>query len=249
MQTQSDMMTRSGLDRVRTRLFMLMSVDGKITSGASDILDPEQDWKQISGVSDGFQQFYEIERTTDLYNLNTGRTMDKIGVNHKTSIPEKTPVTFFIVDRKPHLQISGVNYLAQMAKKLYVVTNNREHPAFAVQDKSTNVEVIFSDGDIDLRNLFYQLSADHGIEHLTIQSGGTFNTALLRLGLIDRLTIVIAPLLVGGKETPSMFDGEAILERTQLSELKALQLVSCKVLEHSYIRLDYDVIAQTVITK
>jgi len=36
--------------RVQTTLFMLMSVDGKISSGATDVLDPDKDWKQIAGV-------------------------------------------------------------------------------------------------------------------------------------------------------------------------------------------------------
>lgn len=39
-------------NRVETTLFMLMSVDGKINSGATDELDPDKDWKQIAG--DGF---------------------------------------------------------------------------------------------------------------------------------------------------------------------------------------------------
>jgi 2,5-diamino-6-(ribosylamino)-4(3H)-pyrimidinone 5'-phosphate reductase len=226
-----------------------MSVDGKITSGADDVLDPDQDWMRIAGVREGLHQFYEIEKTTDLYNLNTGRVMAKIGVNSRTEIPEKTPVTFFIVDRKPHLQLSGLKYLAQRANKLYVVTNNKSHPAFAVKETSANVKVIFYPEDVDLSDLLYRLRTEYGIEHLTIQSGGTFNTALLRLGLIDRLTIIVAPLLVGGKDTSGIFDGEAILSQSQLTELKALKLISCEVLENSYIRLDYDVIAPTVITK
>ena len=99
-------MQSQGSGRVQTTLFMLMSVDGKISSGASDILDPDQDWKRIHGVAEGLQQYYDIEQTTDLYNLNTGRVMAKIGVNNRTDIPEKLPVTFFIVDNKPHRHVA-----------------------------------------------------------------------------------------------------------------------------------------------
>ena len=36
---------------------------------------------------------------------------------------------------------------------------------------------------------------------MTVQSGGTMNAHLLRLGLIDRLSVVVAPILIGGKDT------------------------------------------------
>lgn len=132
-------------------------------------------------------------------------------------------------------------------EQTYVVTNNRNHPAFEISISGTNIEVIYYEGDVDLCDLFYKLRTEFGIERLTIQSGGTFNTALLKLGLIDRLPIVVAPLLVGGQQTPSPFDGDSIVERSQLSVLKALKLVSCEMLKDSYIRLEYDVVSQTVV--
>ena len=52
------------IDRPVTTLFMLMSVDGKISTGATDDLDVDKDFPQIAGGSEGLQQYYEIERTT-----------------------------------------------------------------------------------------------------------------------------------------------------------------------------------------
>ncbi len=58
-------------------LFMLMSLDGKISSGNNDELDADKDWCKIDGVKEGLNQYYEIEKTTDWYSLNTGRVMAK----------------------------------------------------------------------------------------------------------------------------------------------------------------------------
>ena len=66
-----------------TTLFMLESLDGKISSGNNDKLDADKDWCQIDGVKEGLHQYYEIESTTDYFSLNTGRVMAKIGVNNK----------------------------------------------------------------------------------------------------------------------------------------------------------------------
>lgn len=84
-------------------LFMLMSLDGKINSGNSDELDVDKDWCTIKGVKEGISQYYEIEKTTDWYSLNTGRTMAKIGVNEIKEKPQKIECRFVIIDRKPHL--------------------------------------------------------------------------------------------------------------------------------------------------
>ena len=42
-----------------------MSVDGKISPGASDDLDVDKDFPNIDGLKEGLHQYYEIEQTTD----------------------------------------------------------------------------------------------------------------------------------------------------------------------------------------
>ncbi len=61
------------MDRPITTLFMLMSVDGKISTGATDELDVDRDFPAIPGLREGLHQYYEIEQTTDLWSFNTGR--------------------------------------------------------------------------------------------------------------------------------------------------------------------------------
>lgn len=41
---------------------MLMSVDGKISTGAVDELDVDRDFPRINGVKEGLYQYYEIEK-------------------------------------------------------------------------------------------------------------------------------------------------------------------------------------------
>ena len=60
------------MDRPVTTLFMLMSVDGKISTGAADEPDMDRDLPGIAGLREGLHQYYEIEQTTDLWSLNSG---------------------------------------------------------------------------------------------------------------------------------------------------------------------------------
>ena len=60
-------MTRE--NRPFTTLFMLMSVDGKISTGDNDNMDVDVDFPNIDGVREGLQQYYDIEAQTDLFSF------------------------------------------------------------------------------------------------------------------------------------------------------------------------------------
>lgn len=220
-----------------TTIYMLMSVDGKISTGVSDELDFDKDLPKINGVKEGLHQYYDIEKTTDVVSFNTGRVMAKIGVNERTDTPNKMPVTFVIVDNKSHLTERGVRYLLEWTQKLILVTTNKSHPAINIHNES--LIVVQYDEEVDFKDLFEKLSKDFGAERMTIQSGGEMNAKLIRDGLVDYLSVVVAPLVVGGRDTSTLVDGESLKEMSELSTLKPLELIEANKLENSYIHLVY----------
>ena len=229
--------TQTGMDRPITTLFMLSSLDGKITTGDTDLLDFDNDLPKIPGTSRGLYQYYEIEQTTDLWSLNSGRVQAKIGVNTR-EMPERSPVSFVIIDNK-HLSEHGVRYFCALSQTFVLVTTNKEHPAFGVA--ADNMHIIYQE-KLSLADMLSALKRDFGCERLTIQSGGTLNEQFLRQGLFDYADIVVAPLLVGGKGTSSLIDGEALHTTSELSGVRPLELLSACPLENSYLRLRYKVI-------
>lgn len=174
---------------------MLMSVDGKISTGSSDELDVDKDFPNIEGLKEGLAQYYEIEKTTDLWSFNTGRVQAKMGVNEKT-LTEKTPVSFVLLDNS-HLNEHGIKYFCARSKEFVLITS--------------------------------------------IQSGGTINSIFLREKLFDYVDIVVAPVLIGGKDTSTLIDGYSITQRQDLSKLGVLELKNCKMLDNSYVRLTYKI--------
>lgn len=229
------------MDKPITTLFMLESLDGKINSGNSDALDADKDWCQIDGVKEGLQQYYDIEQTTDLFSLNTGRVMAKIGINERKENPNKTPCGFIIIDNKPHLNENGIDYLCKWVSTLYLVTTNKNHIAYKLKENYQNLTIIEYD-NLNLKLLLEDLKKKYKVDYLTIQSGGNLNGLFLRENLIDYVNIVIAPLLVGGKDTSTLIDGEAITTTEELNKLRALELLECNKLANSYIQLKYRVI-------
>ena len=221
-----------------TTLFMLMSADGKISTGAADTLDMDADLPHIPGMAEGLQQYYDIEQTTDLWSLCSGRVQAKVGANEKP-LPGKTPVSFVLIDNH-HLTEAGVRYFCAKSKTFVLVTTNPAHPAFSVEADNLH---ILRQNRLDLGEMLARLKADFGCERLTVQTGGPLNGLLLREKLLDHVDIVVAPLLVGGKGTSTLIDGPDITTREELTGLGVLELVDCQVLEGSYLRLRYQVVS------
>ncbi len=86
------------------------------------------------------------------------------------------------------------------------------------------------------------LKSDFGCRRLTVQTGGTLNGLLLREKLFDYVDLVVAPVLIGGKDTATLIDGRSLLSTGELPQLGVLKLLECRVLEDSYLRLRYQVI-------
>ena len=225
------------MDRPITTLFMLMSVDGKISTGATDELDVDRDFPGIPGLKEGLHQYYEIEQTTDLWSFNTGRVQAKMGVNEKET-PAKTPVSFVLLDNH-HLSGRGVKYFCARSRRFVLITCNREHPA--LRESEDNLSIIYQE-KLSLSGALKELKERFGCERLTVQSGGTVNGLFLREKLLDFVDIVVAPALIGGKETATLIDGRSLQAKDELSQLGVLRLIEAKALQDSYVRLRYQVI-------
>lgn len=221
-----------------TTLFMLSSLDGKISTGIGDERDFDKDLPKVGKLSKGLKQYYKLEEETDVFSLNTGKVMSKVGWNDEKANIKQIPVTFIIIDNKPHLTELGVRNLLKRAKSLIIVTTNPEHPSRNIDNP--NLEVLHYQGEVNFKGLFEQLKSQ-GIDKLTVQSGGEMNAVLFRASLIDYVSIVIAPVIVGGRDTPTLVDGESLKTLEDLHKLKELELLDATKLSDSYLHLRYKV--------
>ena len=228
-----------GDERTVNTLFMLSSVDGKISTGETDKRDFDKDLKNIFGLKEGLSQYYGLEQKTDLHSFNSGRVMAKVGWNNPKRKTLRLPVSFILID-STHLTSIGIKNLLASVKDLYLVTTNAKHPAFKI--KSKNLHVLLYQKKINFKELFKKLRLEHNIKKVTIQSGGTLNSILLREQLIDKVSLVICPALVGGVNTPSLIGGESLQTEKELRKVGVLKLVKVNLLKDSYLHLLYDVL-------
>jgi 2,5-diamino-6-(ribosylamino)-4(3H)-pyrimidinone 5'-phosphate reductase len=233
-------------NRPESTLFLMQSLDGKISTGDVDARDQELDFPKIKGIKEGNYQYYEFLFKTDRHAIISGKVLAKIGVNSREEADDHKDVNLIIIDRKPHLTEKGIYYLIESFKSIYVATNNKNHPGLKFSERK-EMNIIYYPNEIIIEDLFVKLKQDFKIDKISIQSGGTLNSLFLKQKLIDHVSFVIAPCLIGGKSTPTSIDGSAPQTDDDLFNIKALTLQKCEVLKHSYIHLYYDVINDTII--
>ena len=68
------------------------------------------------------------------------------------------------------------------------------------------------------------------------------NGLFLREKLFDYVDIVVAPVLIGGKDTATLIDGQSLQTKDELGKLAVLRLTEASALQNSYVRLRYQVI-------
>ncbi|MFW6320311.1 MAG: 2,5-diamino-6-(ribosylamino)-4(3H)-pyrimidinone 5'-phosphate reductase [Halohasta sp.] len=77
--------------------------------------------------------------------------------------------------------------------------------------EATGAEVIVAGDDrVDLPAAFDRLEAA-GIEHLLVEGGGELIFSVIENGLIDRLTVYVGSLVIGGRDAPTLADGEGFV--------------------------------------
>ena len=153
-------------------------------------------------------------------------------------MPAKSPVSFVLLDNT-HLTEHGVRYFCAKSKTFVLITSNPKHPAFSLHEE--NLHIIFQK-NLDLHSTLARLKNEFGCDRLTVQSGGTVNSLFLREKLFDFIDIVVAPVLIGGKDTSTLIDGVSLQSVTELNKISALKLTECTTLQDSYLRLRYQVI-------
>jgi 2,5-diamino-6-(ribosylamino)-4(3H)-pyrimidinone 5'-phosphate reductase len=87
--------------------------------------------------------------------------------------------------------------------------------------------IVAGDDHVDLRAALEELNARYGVKVVRVDSGGTLNGVLLRAGLVDEVSLLVSPALVGGATPRSFFrapdltspDGVIPLRLTHLEKL------------------------------
>jgi len=108
--------------------------------------------------------------------------------------------------------------------------------------KSLGVDVIIAGEDhVDLRAALEEAHARYGIEVVRTDSGGKLHGALLRAGLVDEVSVLLNPCLVGGVSPRSLFVAPDLETKDGIIPLRLLEV---KNIEGDFVALKYTVVKE-----
>ncbi len=97
--------------------------------------------------------------------------------------------------------------------------------------------IVLADAKPDLAGMLDILGRELGIRLLLLEGGAIINGSFFAAGLVDELSLLLAPALYGRTEPANFitFDQDGLAGKVQLS------LASCNMLEHGLVHLRYTV--------
>jgi riboflavin biosynthesis pyrimidine reductase len=103
--------------------------------------------------------------------------------------------------------------------------------------RQDGVSYLFAgESEIDLAAALETLYRELGVRRLLLKGGGAINGAMLQAGLVDELSLIIAPSVEGAPGGPSVFDIHGELESL---DGMGMTLEKCEVLAGGFVWLRY----------
>ena len=196
-----------------------MTLDGKIATATGS--------SNISGKKD-LERVHEIRKECDGIMVGIGTVMaddPRLTVHKIDARPEDNPVRV-VVDSRCRTPADA--RITNGDAKTIIAGANEYKEEFMKSEtyetlKKRGVKFFFSgDRRVDLKALMNYLH-EEGIEKLMLEGGATLNFSMIRLGLIDEISICVAPMVVGGADAKTFFDGDGF--NTMDESVKTLPII------------------------
>jgi 2,5-diamino-6-(ribosylamino)-4(3H)-pyrimidinone 5'-phosphate reductase len=94
----------------------------------------------------------------------------------------------------------------------YLLVSDAAPGDFVAQMTEKGATVIAAGEDrVDLPAAFEELEAE-GIEQLMVEGGGELIFSLFEAGLVDELSVFVGSTIIGGREAPTLADGDGFVD-------------------------------------
>ena len=211
-----------------------MTLDGKIATATGS--------SNISGKKD-LERVHELRKECDAIMVGIGTVLaddPRLTVHKIHAKPEDNPVRV-VVDSKCRTPVDA--RITNGDAKTIIAVANEYKEEFKQSEKyeifkNRGVKFFFSgDTRVDLVALMSYLH-EEGIDKLMLEGGSTLNFSMIKAGLIDEISICVAPMVVGGAKAKTFFDGDGF---DTMDEAVRLELTDSYSLEKDLI-LKYKVL-------
>jgi len=210
-----------------------MTLDGKIATKTGS--------SEISGKED-LKRVHKLRKKVDgiMVGINTVLTDDPRLTVHKIDSEKSDNPIRIVVDSHGRTPLTS-RILNDDAETIIAASNYAKNSALSLEHrkKLNKVVEIFYSGknSVNLKELMKYLYSKN-IKTLMLEGGSTLNFSMIKEQLIDEIRVCVTPMIIGGKNAKTLFDGEGF---DFMSDAIKLELKNSYQLGRDLI-LEYDVL-------
>lgn len=205
-----------------------LSLDGKLATRTGD-----SQWITGEGAR---RRVHEMRDTVDAVVVGIGTVLkDDPMLTTRLEVREGRDPLRVVVDSRGRLPL-GARLLRTGSRSPLVAVGPRIPPRRLHRLKEAGAEVVVlpeGEGGLSLRDLICELGRRE-ITSVMIEGGGKLATSALQAGLVDKLILMLAPILIGGKKAPTLLRGdgvEKLAEALHVSQLSVERVGQDLILE------------------
>ena len=232
--------------RPYTICHMMASIDGCISPGKGR---RTEEWKNLIK---GYNHYYKVEKGFKADAWMCGRvTMEEYASGKNTFLP-----------RVNRAKVNDTKYLAEPDFKgqyaivvdtqgrlrwksnlifdtdhLIIIVTEQTPKKFLTYLRDRKVSYIIGGREhVRFKKVLEVLKKNFSVRKLLIEGGGKLNGSLLQEGLIDEISLIVIPLIIGGSDAPTLFNREPLRNTDSPSKFR---LTHVRKLDNNLIWLRY----------
>jgi riboflavin-specific deaminase-like protein len=106
------------------------------------------------------------------------------------------------------------------ASPIIILTTQRAGKRLAPLQKAADAVHVSKGQEIDFHEALHWLRKEWGVKRLLCEGGGAINGGLFLAGVVNEIYLTIAPVILGGRNSPTMADGAGFQKLADAQPLK-----------------------------
>lgn len=197
-------------------LKLAMSLDGRISlkNSVSTALSGDAARQRVQQI--------RHEHDAILIGGNTA-AVDDPSLTDRSGLGRRRPLTRVILDNALRLPTNGKLASTTSEAPVIVFTNNIDVTKVSpLQEKG--VEIIAIDGGARNLNGVLEKLSSLEIQSVLVEGGTAVAGAFIDAGLVDKVTLIISPIIIGGTEAPNAIGGKGIEHIADANRLSNIEI-------------------------
>lgn len=195
-------------------LKLAVSLDGKVATRTRDS-------RWITG-SESRARAHELRHEYDAILVGAGTAeTDDPQLSDRSELPRRRPLVRVVLDDE--VRLSPDSQLAKTTAKAPVIVFGNENANHADVLRARGVEIVNSTRG-DLTGVLRELGS-RSIQSVLVEGGSTVAGEFIDAGLVNKLTFLIAPKIIGGVAAPSAIGGTGVARMSEALKLERVTVI------------------------